>query len=464
MVRFDPGEKANPKNWSVAYRWYITAAGSLLVLNSTFASSAPSGIVAEMTEYFGFGKEVATLTVSLFVAGYCVGPLLWGPLSESFGRRPIFLVAFLGYIGFQVGCALSKNVASILVFRFLGGTFASCPLTNAGALLADIWDADRRGIAMALFALAPFAGPATAPMIAGYIAVSGTSWRWLYWVLCIFASVCGLVVLFTIPETYTPILLVKKAHILRKETGDDRYWAPLERRSKTAKTVFQDVIAKPFTILFMEPMLAAITVYMSFVYGCLYLLFVAYPIVFQQGHGFNAGAGGLMFLALLIGGVLATTTYITMFDPRYKRKVAKHAPNGVPPEARLEMTLLVAPLFAISFFWFGWTSYPNVHWASPMCAGGLLGFAVLGIFVSLFNYIVDTYLFAAASALAANTVCRSIFGAVFPLFGRQMYEALNPRWASTLLGCVALIMVPIPIVLIKYGPSLRAKSKFSPVK
>ena len=80
----------------------------------------------------------------------CVGPLLWGPLSESFGRRPIFIIAFLGYIGFQVGCALSKNVASILIFRFLGGTFASCPLTNAGALLADIWDADRRGIAMAL--------------------------------------------------------------------------------------------------------------------------------------------------------------------------------------------------------------------------------------------------------------------------------------------------------------------------
>lgn len=87
---------------------------------------------------------------SLLSTLQCVGPLLWGPLSESFGRRPIFIIAFLGYIGFQVGCALSKNVASILIFRFLGGMFASCPLTNAGALLADIWDADRRGIAMAL--------------------------------------------------------------------------------------------------------------------------------------------------------------------------------------------------------------------------------------------------------------------------------------------------------------------------
>lgn len=149
MVRFDPGDKANPKNWSVLYRWYLTAAGSLLVLNSTFSSSAPSGIVGDLERQFGFAQEVGVLTISLFVAGYCVGPLLWGPLSESFGRRPIFLVTFLFYTGFQVGCALAPNTAAILIFRLLSGIFAACPLTNAGALLADVWDPDRRGIAMA---------------------------------------------------------------------------------------------------------------------------------------------------------------------------------------------------------------------------------------------------------------------------------------------------------------------------
>jgi MFS family permease len=77
-----------------------------------------------------------------------LGPLLWGPLSEIFGRRPIFIITFIAYIGFQVGCALSKNTASILVFRFLGGTFAAAPLTNSGALIADIWDGDHRGKAM----------------------------------------------------------------------------------------------------------------------------------------------------------------------------------------------------------------------------------------------------------------------------------------------------------------------------
>lgn len=149
MVRFDQGDPANPKNWSVGYRWFLTAAGSLLVLNSTFSSSAPSGIVADLERQFGFSQEVAVLCISLFVAGYCLGPLLWGPLSESFGRRPIFLLTFLFYTGFQVGCALAPNTAAILIFRLLSGIFAACPLTNAGALLADVWDPDRRGIAMA---------------------------------------------------------------------------------------------------------------------------------------------------------------------------------------------------------------------------------------------------------------------------------------------------------------------------
>lgn len=99
---------------------------------STFASSAPSGYLPQLKEYFGIGEEVGTLIIALFVGGYCVGPLVWAPLSETYGRRPIFIISFIGYVGFQVGAALSRNTASILIFRFLGGTFASSPLTNSG--------------------------------------------------------------------------------------------------------------------------------------------------------------------------------------------------------------------------------------------------------------------------------------------------------------------------------------------
>lgn len=175
---------------------------------------------------FGFGQEVAVLTISLFVAGYCVGPIIWGPLSESYGRRPVFIGSFFVYTCFQVGCALSKNTASILVFRFLGGTFAAAPLTNSGALLADIWDGDNRGRAMSLFALAPFVGPSVGPIVSGFIQVSGTSWRWVFWILTIFAGVCLALIIIFVPETYAPKILAQKAKRLRKDTQEERWYAP----------------------------------------------------------------------------------------------------------------------------------------------------------------------------------------------------------------------------------------------
>ncbi|KAH9968846.1 major facilitator superfamily domain-containing protein [Russula dissimulans] len=462
LVSLAPDDSDNPLSWSRWRRWYITTIGGILVLNSTFASSAPTGLLPQIMEQFGFGQEIGTVTVSLFLAGYCLGPLLWGPLSEDIGRRPVFVITFVFNVGFQVGCALSKNTASLLVFRFLAGTFAAAPLTNSGAVVGDIWDARTRGKAMLLFAVSPFAGPAIGPVVSGWLSVGGVSWRWTFWILTIFTGVCLVVIIFTIPETYGPILRVKKAKRLRKETGDNRYYAPMEVKTVDLKQRLYDTLAMPFKMVFLEPMLMAIVVYQSFLYGCIYILFEAYPIVFSEGHHLNAGVTGLMFLPLTIGGAVGVIIYLIFFNPRYERYIEEYAPAKVPPEARLETTLLAAPLFAISFFWFGWTSYPSISFWSPLVAGGLMGFSIFLIFLSLINYTVDAYLFRAASALAATTVARSIFGAVFPLFARQMFESLNPRWASTVIGLVAAAMIPIPIVLQRYGPYLRSRSKFAP--
>ena len=182
-----------------------------------------------LEKQFGFGEEVATLTISLFVAGYCVGPLVWGPLSESFGRKPVFVVTFIIYTGFQVGCALAQDTAQILVFRFLGGTFAAAPLANSGcvfhnrfsdsyratstnrhypsAVISDMWDADVRGKALALFTLAPFAGPTLGPICSGFMANAGVSWRSVFWLLTCFAGFMLLLTILTFPETYAYVLM-----------------------------------------------------------------------------------------------------------------------------------------------------------------------------------------------------------------------------------------------------------------
>ncbi|KAG1841538.1 MFS general substrate transporter [Suillus subalutaceus] len=490
LVQFAPDDKENPKNWSRRRRWYLTYFAGLLGFNATFASSAPSGIATQLMAQFKLSEEVAALTISLFVAGYCVGPLFWGPLSEQVGQlsswnkifltRVIFLVTFPVYVCFQVGCALSKNTASIIVFRLLGGLFAAAPLTNSGALISDIWDAKTRGKALALFTLAPFVGPALGPLVGGYIAQSGTPWPWLFWVLTIFAAVCFVLIYFTLPETYAPIVLLHRAKQLRLETGDERYHAPLELvQQKQLHKRLEDSLARPFKILICEPMLIAVTAYMSFVYGCVYLLFEAYPVVFTGGHTFSAryfatfrtqivfifalGDLGLTYLPLVAGSILGVFGYLLIFHPQYEAAMDRHKAGLVSPEIRLNLAMSGAPLFAITFFWFGWTSYPSISYWAPMMAGALMGLSSIWIFVrTFFHFCIDVYLIAAASALAANTVFRSAAGAVFPLFASQMYTALDPRWASTLLGCIACMMIPIPIVLKRYGPTLRARSRFAP--
>ena len=202
--------------------------------------------------------------------------------------------------------------------------------------------------------------------------------------------------------------------------------------------------------------------YVQFIYGVVYLLFEAYPIVYTIEHGLNSGVTGLTFLPILVGTCLGVLGYLLIWSPRYEQLASEFSPSPVPPEYRLTQAMWAVVMFFPTFFWFGWTSYPNISaWASMM-SGTILGFSVVWIYLAFYNYVIDSYLIFAASALAANTIVRSIFGAAFPLFAIQMYNRLNPRWASTLLGIIATIMVPIPFILFRYGPALRHRSKHAP--
>ncbi|KIJ47984.1 hypothetical protein M422DRAFT_163189 [Sphaerobolus stellatus SS14] len=464
LVTFGPDDPENPKNWGRAYRWLLYRARELMSRLRTLASSSPVGITQPIEEKFRISDEVSILVVSLFVLGYSFGPILWGPLSEQGLKfRPVFIIGFVVYTGLQVGDALAPNTAALLIFRFLSGCFAASPLTNSGGLIADIWDAKTRGKALAVFSFAPFAGPTAGPIIGGYIAVAGASWRWLYWTTALFAGLCLTIIVFLIPETYTPILLAKRAQKIRAETGDSRYHAPMERApGPPMLSQVRDILSKPFILLVNEPMLVAVTAYLAFIYGCIYLEFEAYPIVFGIDHHLNAGVVGLTFLPVLIGAFVSLILYLTIFEGIYARKADSMKPLPVPPEERLRGASWLGPIYVISYFWFGWTSYDRISFWASMLSGLFLGAGFMMIFLSLVNYTVDAYLSVSASALAVQTIVRSFAGAGFPLFATQLFNKLTPRWASTLLGLIALLLMPIPLVLTRYGPALRARSKYMP--
>ncbi|KAF7593916.1 hypothetical protein BBP40_010618 [Aspergillus hancockii] len=215
-------------------------------------------------------------------------------------------------------------------------------------------------------------------------------------------------------------------------------------------------------MLFLEPILGCLTLYLSFVYGMLYLVFEAYPVLFGEVRGWKSqGVAALPVLGILIGVFCGAGLIAYVAKTSFARKFKAH--GGVPPEERLIPMMIGSILLPIGLFWFGWTSHPEVSWVPQALAGIPIGAGILVIFMQGLNYIIDVYMMFGNSALAANTLFRSAVAAGFPLFTAQMYHRLGIDWASSLLGFLTLAMIPIPVLFYLYGSNIRAMSSFMPV-
>lgn len=464
LVAWDgPDDRENPQTWTYAYKWFVTLLCSLTTLNVTFASSAPSTAAFRVAAEFHSSTEVSYLVTSVFLIGYVFGPIFWGPGSEVVGRRPVFIVTLSLYVMFHLGQALAHNMETLLITRFLSGFFACAPLTMGGGLIADIWDSEGRGPATSVFSTTVFLGPVLGPLVSGFIIESSLSWRWVFWVMMIFAGVCTLLAAVFLPETYAPIILLHKARRLRI-ADPERYkdlYAEAERQKWSFKELMHRTILRPFKMLLQEPILVIITIYMSIVYGLLYALFEAFPIVFVRIRGLTISQDGLIFIGVGIGTTIgASLNYY--FSRDYPRLMKEW--RGFPPaEERLYGAMMAGPCLVIGIFWLGWTgAYASVPWYVPALSTILIGMSVSLVFISFLSYLVDTYLMYSASAFAANTMIRSIVGAAFPLFTVQMFEGMGVQWAATLIGCVGIVLAPMPFLFYKYGPRIRQNSKFAP--
>ncbi|KAJ9502864.1 MFS siderochrome iron transporter 1 [Exophiala xenobiotica] len=459
VVEFIPNDPRNPMEFSQVKKWFITLTVAIATLAVAFVSSAYSGGADEIIQTFGVSQEVFTLGISLFVLGFAIGPLLWAPLSELYGRQVLFFGTYAVLTVFNAGAAGANSMATLIVLRFLAGTFGSSPLTNAGGVIADMFQANQRGLGMSIFAAAPFLGPVIGPIVGGFVGET-IGWRWNEGVMACFTGVLWIFGTLTIPETYSPVILQKRAAALSKRNGKV-YISVLERRQgkTTPKAAFQKSLARPWALLFLEPIVLLISIYMAIIYGTLYMCFGAFPIVYQQGRGWSPGIGGLAFLGVAVGMLLGVT-YSIIDNKRYSRVEDKHD-GEAPPEARLPPAMVGSVALPIGLFWFAWTNGPSVHWIVSIIGTAPFGFGMVLVFLGCMNYLIDAYTIYAASVLAANSVLRSIFGAVFPLFTTYMFNSLGVHWASSVPAFLALACTPFPFIFYKYGESIRLKCKYA---
>lgn len=246
--------------------------------NSNLGSSLPSGAAVQIAEHFQIvHSEKLVLLNSLYMCGYAIGGLLYAPLSEHFGRRPMLVGSYFGYTAFTIGCALSPNFTALLVFRFLCGINAATPHSITGALFSDILrEPTERGRAMAYFSVGGFLGPQFGPVISGLVA--RVSWRWPFWVGLLLAVV-GLPFMAMLPETYAPTIARRKSKT--DVDSDSNTHIASTVQSGNLRGDLLVALSRPFIMICTETILLLVSLYCALVYGMLYLFFQAYPVVFQ---------------------------------------------------------------------------------------------------------------------------------------------------------------------------------------
>lgn len=459
VISWIPNDPRDPMRFSTARKWFATMTMAVSTLAVSLCSSAYSGGVPEIMMQFRISQDVVTLGISLFVLGFAIGPLIWAPLSELWGRQVLFIFTYCALTAFNAGCAGAQNSWTLIILRFFAGAFGSSPLTNAGGVIADLFTAKERGVAMSIFAAAPFLGPVIGPVAGGFLG-EAAGWRWVMGLLAAFSGAVWILGALFIPETYAPVLLRARAAKLSKMTGKV-YVSHIDqdRGRPTVASALRTALSRPWKFLLMEPIVLLLSVYMAIIYGTLYMFFAAFPIVYHMERGWGIGISGLAFLGIMVG-MFFSLAYNLFDNRRYLREVKKH--GGIaPPEARLPPTMVGSIALPIGLFWFAWTNSPSIHWLASIAASVPFGFGMVLVFLSLMSYLIDAYTVYAASVLAANSVLRSIFGAAFPLFTPRMYDNLGIHWASTIPAFLAVACVPFPFLFYKYGAQIRARCKYA---
>jgi len=454
IVEWLPSDRENPLEFTATRKWMITCLSSISVLVVSFSSSVYSGGIPDLKHEFGISNTQSLIGISVFVLGFAIGPLFWGPMSEVYGRRIIFIISFAALTLFDAGCVAAQSPTQLFILRAFAGLCGSSTLTNTSAVMADIWAADQRGFAMGISSAAPFLGPVLGPIVGGFFG-EATGWRWIEGLLTIVTAVILILCGVCIPETYGPFILQRRAVLLEKRK-DSVFTTRLKMQKEpiSIAATLKVSLLRPWQLLIREPIVLLLSIYLAIIYGTVYIYLAAFPIVYREARGWSLGLSGLAFLGMAVGSQAAIVCLF--WENRRYNRVAERCLKGLaPPEARLPIVMAGAVITPIGLFWFAWTNGPEIHWIVSILSTVLFGFGNVWLTLGCINYLIDSYMMYSASVMAATSLLRSICGAGFPLFTTAMYKSLGLHWGSSVPAFAALICAPFPFLLYKFGPQVR---------
>ncbi|ORY24892.1 major facilitator superfamily domain-containing protein [Naematelia encephala] len=459
VVDFDEDDSANPRGWSQPYKWMVNIIrqSAMCMMTGTFAvSSYSSGTMLITPRDLGKSAEVLAVGQTLFLNGIAFGSVIFPGTADYFGRKKVIVITMTVFTAFSAGVAAGRNLETVLVCRFFSGFAAAAGQSLIPAQVSSLWTGKDLAVPFTTAAIAPFLGPSLGPLLGGFVVQYSGSWRNIDWlavcqlheplVRALDAEQMAIAGLFTllyfalVPETFVPYILRKRAHTLEKQTGLRHVSINDKSGRKSVQAELKAHVIRPVRYLLFEPIVTIFTLYtelsVSFLYGVLNLFFEAFPYIYQIERKWSdpEGNAGLPFVALLVGFAFSVPVTIACGIP-YSRAIARD--GFANPELRLMFAMLSAILLPISLFWMGWTGTPSVSWGVPVVAGGVFGFAQIGLQMSAY-------------------FVRFNLSSVFPLFAVQMYSNLGVGWASSILGFILVAFLPAPFLFYRWGPKIRS--------
>ncbi|KAF2259418.1 multidrug transporter [Lojkania enalia] len=425
----------------------------LVQVSMNFNTSLYSNTISGISDEFGVSDQAERVGAAIFLIPYTYGCELWAPWSEEVGRWPVMQLSLFLVNIWQTPVGVAPNFGTMIVYRTLGGLYSAGGSITLG-MVADMWEADTQQYAAAYVVYYSVGGSIFGPIVGGFIE-QFLVWRWNIWIQLIFDGFVQALHFVLVPVTRTTIMMDKIAKNRRKEAEEGRkpvnIWGPNELTPFKDRFSAREVLItwiRPFRMFLTEP--------------------IACALVYAQWN-LATFAIGLAFVPIGIGYFLAWFSFFPTIH--HNKQTRRECPNDerAQYESRLWWLLYTAPCLPIGLIAFAWTSTgPPVHWVGSMVFSAVIGIANYAIYMATVDYMICAYGPYSASATGGTGWSRDFLAGVLTLPATPFYQNIpssSNRWhlayASTILFCIATLLVVVVYVIYWKGPVLRKRSPFA---
>jgi multidrug resistance protein len=468
---------------------YIVAMVTLAAFISPTSANIYFPALNPLQDQLHVSATLINLTLTSYMIFQGLAPTVFGDLADMAGRRPAYILAFIIYLGANIGLALQDSYAALFVLRCLQSSGSSGAIALGYGVVADISTSAERGKYVGIVGAGTMLGPALGPVIGGILA-QFLGWRSIFWFLVIIAGCFLVPYALTVPETGRNVVgngsvppqgwnmtvfewlrLQKEERsencLSRTETAEGRRLAQAElargrklRWPNPLKTIH----------IIMEKDMAVVLFYNALIYTAFYDTMASIPALFNDIYSFNDLQIGLCYLPFGCGCTLASFINGRMLDRNYNRVARqigftvdrKHGDDlrHFPIErARLEIIWPMLSVGLACVLCYGWVLEQNANLAAPLVLLFFIGLCVNGAFNILSTLVVDLYPQSPSTATAANNLVRCFMGAGGTGIIDIMIRHMGRGWCFTFISLVCVVTMPMLWVELKWGPKWREERR-----